>query len=200
MGRALLLLVVSLSICININAQTSDWKLAKNENGIQVYTRKTDASPIKEFKATVIINTDLNTLIETLNNVENYPKWMADCKYAKTLKQVNGNVRYDYIEVNVPWPLENRDIIFSYKSKLDSNKYVAELTSQSDYIDKKEGITRIIKATGKWALSKKSKNEIAVTYQFLGDPEGSIPTWIINLFIVDGPYKTLGNLKEYLKK
>ena len=109
-------LILSLFLIASmLNAQTTEWKLEKNENGIKVYTRKTDEFPIKEFKAIVTLNTDLNTLIKILDNVEDYPNWMKDCTYAKTIKQVNENERYDYATAHVPWPLTDRDMIWHFK-------------------------------------------------------------------------------------
>jgi hypothetical protein len=52
------------------------------------------------------------------------------------------------------------------------------------------------KANGSWEFVKLSNGEIKVTYQFLADPGFNAPNWIIYLFIVDGPFKTLTNLKK----
>ena len=60
-------------------------------------------------------------------------------------------------------------------------------------------IVRIRKAKGKWIFKKNDRKMVDITYQFYGDPEGNIPTAIINLFIVNGPYKTLLNIKNLFK-
>ena len=64
-------------------------------------------------------------------------------------------------------------------------------TGKPNYIPQKKGITRIEEATGSWIFIPVSKNKIMVKYQFVADPGLNIPNWIINLFIVNGPYKTL---------
>ena len=182
--------------------QSGKWKLEKNQNNIKVYTRKTEDSKIKEFKAITTINTSVSTLINVLNDVEAYPEWIQDVKYTKTLKQITSNERYDYYEISVPWPLDNRDIIVHYKIEQDAQTNIvkAKITGKPDYIPKKSGVVRIEKAKGIWQFTPKENGKVQILYQFLGDPAGNIPAWIINLFIVDGPYKTLTNLKEFVKK
>jgi len=192
-----ILVLIFLAIFININGQTSEWELEKNQDGIKIFTRKTDEFPVKEFKAIVTIHTDLNTLIDILNDVENYPKWMTDCLYAKTIKQVNENERFDYATAQVPWPLSDRDMIWHFVLKMDNEKkeYIASSTSEPDYIGKMKGFERLKKSRGLWKF-KEIENNVQVTYMFAGDPGVPVPNWIINMFIVDGPFKTLTNLRK----
>ena len=89
-----------------------------------------------------------------------------------------------------------------YKSQIDTQTKVfkATIISKPNYIPDKSGIVRIEEAKGIWKFTQKENGETKVLYQFLGDPGGNIPSWIINIFIVDGPYKTLMNLKQFVKK
>ena len=52
---------------------------------------------------------------------------------------------------------------------------------------------------GKWEVETVDDKNVLVSYQFLADPEGSLPSWIINMFLVDDPFKTMQNLREYVK-
>jgi hypothetical protein len=55
---------------------------------------------------------------------------------------------------------------------------------------------RIEISQGSWIFKKIDDNRVEVIHQFMSDPGGNIPKWIVNMFIVSGPYKTLENLKE----
>ncbi len=175
--------------------QENKWKLKKSEDGIVVYTREDKTTGNIEFKASIELETTVNTLLKVFKDINTYTEWMADTKLSKTLKTISNTERYIYIEVDVPWPLENRDMPILEKTIITGKCAKIALTGKPNYIPHKDGITRIEKVVGYWEFIPLAKNKVKVTYQFLADPGLNIPNWIINLFIVDGPFKTLTNLK-----
>ena len=68
-----------------------------------------------------------------------------------------------------------------------------------DYIPEKKGIVRMPRSNGVWNVYQVDKQIVKIEYTYGGDFGGSIPSWIINLFIVDSPHKTLINMREYLE-
>lgn len=181
-------------------AQENPWEVAKNKDGIIVYTRETDASSIREFKAVTSIKASLKDVITILNKVEDYPNWMANCQHSKIVKKISDNERIDYMQSVVPWPLDNRDVVTRYKSEVDYEKgfYLATTTSEPTLLEPVEGFVRLKKGLGSWKLEREGE-VINVTYKYNGNPEISIPKWIINMFIVDSPFETLTNLREKLE-
>ncbi len=176
---------------------SSGWKLSKEKDGIKVFTKSNDSSGIKEFKAVTSIKADISQLVKIINDVENYPGWLANCRSSNTYKIINETTRIDYLKTAVPWPLNDRDAVFEFKITIDTDEYFeATMNSVPGIIPEKKDIVRIRKAKGKWIFKKSDKKMVDITYQFYGDPEGNIPTAIINLFIVNGPYKTLLNIKN----
>ena len=124
---------------------------------------------------------------------------MADTKVSKTLKQINSKEKYIYLEVQAPWPLENRDIAIYQKTIITNKGVKISLIGKPNYIANKDGITRIEEAKGTWVFIPLENNKIRVSYQFMADPGLNIPNGIINLFIVEGPYTTLINLKSIVE-
>ena len=184
---------------INVFGQNNKWKLKKNEDGIIVYTREDKVTGNIEFKASVELETSIDALLRVFKNVDGYTKWMADTKVSKTLKTISDTERYIYFEANVPWPLENRDMPILEKTTITSKGAKIELIGKPNYIPQEKGITRINEAKGSWIFLPLPNNKVKVTYQFMADPGLNIPNWVINLFIVDGPYKTLTNLKSIVE-
>jgi hypothetical protein len=41
---------------------------------------------------------------------------------------------------------------------------------------------------------------IKAEYTLYADPGGSVPAWLVNLFIADGPLESFQKLKEHIKK
>ena len=63
---------------------------------------------------------------------------------------------------------------------------------------KNDDLIRITKADGYWSFVPKDQG-VVVTYQMHADPGGSIPKWLVNRAVVDTPYDTLNQLRDYLK-
>lgn len=179
----------------------TEWKLEKTGNDIKVYTRKSEGSNIKEFKAVTTVTANMELLEKLIENVSDYPNWQTNIATAKTLKQVNKTEQYIYYTTDIPWPITDRDIvIYSEKTVSADGIITYNLVSKPDYLEKKDDFLRIKNAKGSWQFTPQGNNKIEVIYQFYGDPAGSIPGWIINMFIVDGPYTTLTNLKNKVEK
>jgi hypothetical protein len=39
-----------------------------------------------------------------------------------------------------------------------------------------------------------------VEYQLLVNPGGNVPAWIVNMAVIDGPFETGVNMREWIKK
>ena len=177
--------------------QGKEWELKKEAKGISVYTRDVDGSNIKEFKATAKIASSQKTVLDILFDIPSYPKWIEDVKYAEIL-HVSDKERNLYYQLSLPWPVKDRDTAMSMKISHQEGKAVLlELTGKNNLIDEKNDFVRMNSVIGQWLISPIDDNNCEVTYQFIADPEGSLPAWVINIFIVDGPYQTLINLEEY---
>lgn len=176
---------------------TPEWVLEKEANGITVYTRTTVGANIKEFKAIMTTTQTMNTLEDLIEKVEDYPNWQENVTTSKLLKQLNPNEQYMHATTNIPWPIKDRDIVMHSKKTIQPNGIVTyTLKSKTEYLEKSDAFIRITDAKGFWEFAPKNEREIQITYQFYGDPAGNLPDWIINLFIVSGPYTTLMNIKN----
>ena len=173
------------------------WKLRKDKNGIKVYTRTLSDSGIVECKVETTAKTEMDKLIRLINDVENYPAWMSNCESASIFKKINDSLRIDYQKTAVPWPMKDRDIVLEFRTVSSNDAYYeAKINAITELIPEKENTVRITEAKGSWVFNKIDKNTIEITYQYYGDPGRNVPSWIIKMFIVSGPYETLLNLKK----
>jgi uncharacterized membrane protein len=174
------------------------WRLEKDKNGVKVYTRPVEGMTIKEFKAVVIINAPVSKLLSMVMDVVAYPKWVANVKSVKILKETGNDEVIYYTEIQVPWPLSNRDNIIRSKIVNDSATGIVKviMTGKPDYLPEYSGIVRIPNAGGYWHFSPLEDGKVEVVMQYLADPAGNIPDWVVNMFVVDGPYKTFLKMRE----
>ncbi len=213
----LLLLIVSLSCLVVLepgdaygfdhrvaeqNLLKEGWKQALAKKDIVVYTRTFETSKVKEFVAVTNINATTSTLVTILRDLKSYPKWYADCKMTDVLDDKSDSELIYYFEIKVPFPFKNRDLIGHWHMQKDSatNMVTIELKEMPTYIPEKNNKVRMPIANGQWILTPKEDGTTDVWYQFIADPAGNIPAWVVNLLIVDGPFESLSNLKKIIKE
>lgn len=193
-----ILIILFTTLFSNFTLAENSWELEKNANGIKVYTRTTASSPIKEFKAITTINADKLKISNILMKINNYVNWYPDISESSLLKIINANERIVYYKLDVPWPADDRDAVMKFEINKQPHEILIKMNSLTGYKAKIDGVVRIGKATGFWKLTTDGK-KTKVIYQFLADPVGNLPAWIINMMIVDNPYKTMIALKEQLE-
>jgi hypothetical protein len=181
----------------------SGWDLKKEKSGIEIYTRSVEGSSFKEFKGiTVIQDVTLIEVLEVIMDVKNYESLFPDCMNARVLEQLGKWHVIEYMQTDGPFPVKDRDSVFDQVAEIDSNGKHAHvsLTPLPDYIAENKDMVRIHKGTGFWDLMVDNDGNVKVTYQFLSDPGGEIPSWLANNFVVNQPFKTLDNLKKRVIK
>jgi protein tyrosine phosphatase len=179
----------------------SEWKLRKDKNGIKVYTRESSDGKSIEFKATTSIQQDIDKVLAIINKTEELHKWQTNLEEAKVIKSVSSTKWYEYSWIDLPWPFANRDAVMLKEVKKDSNGDVTvSMVSKPNTYPVQEDLVRMNTASGFWKLTKQNSQGVNVIYQFYADPEINMPKWLINMFIVDGPFETLTNLKELAEK
>ncbi|WP_136668613.1 START domain-containing protein [Flavobacterium sp. H122] len=190
---------IILLLCLfSINAQSqSDWTLAKNDQQIQIYTRNIQGSKIKEFKAITIIKGDIDKILDMLINFEGYSKWIDGCESGSLLKKLNSGKFVYHIQLSLPWPLKNRDAVIEATLSKDNNGIInLAMTENPTFIKAKADYVRMPKFRGKWVLTPKNNGFVQVEQQIHAEPGGSIPAWVANSKVTDGPLATFVNLKN----
>lgn len=188
-------IIIFLLLAFITSFSQSSWELKKNSQGIKVYLKSVEDSKIKAFKATTTINASLNEIYKVIATAKDYSSWVDQVSYSKCISKSSSNFVV-YYQINLPAGFKNRDIVLDNKiiSKTSKQIKIGLKSAPNSYPIQKKFI-RIKKANGFWLLTKNG-NKTTVSYQFYSDPEGNFPTWLINVFLVDGPYKTLLNLKN----
>jgi regulatory protein YycH of two-component signal transduction system YycFG len=147
------------------------------------------------------VNSPVHLIEKQLDNVNDYPNWQDNCDYAKVIEQQSPNVQYERYYTDTPWPITDRDLVMKMvkeKNKNGSIKYIR--TNAPDKFPLDKDFMRIQEAGGEWLLEPLSEHQSKLTYQFYADPGGSLPAWLVNSFIVQGPYNTFSNLKKLVEQ
>ncbi|NNF02094.1 MAG: hypothetical protein HKN22_05380 [Bacteroidia bacterium] len=178
------------------STQESEWKLAKEKDGIQVFTRKSESSALKDSRVSGEVNAQPEVVASIIMNIDLYPEWVPTCLHAEVLERKGKGLIY-YAEYKAPWPVANRDMIVKIdKQDREGGDIYIDMVGLSDYIDEKNKKIRIPEFRGYWLLEKTEDNTTLATNEFHTDPGGSIPAWLANMTAVDNPLKTFRGLRE----
>jgi hypothetical protein len=184
-------------------AQTSDnWVLKENNDGVKIFTGEVENSKIKAIKVECQLDATLSQLVAVLLDVKNSEEWLYHTASNYIVKQVSPSELYYYSLVEMPWPVSNRDFIAHLKVSQDAITKVVTVDAPciADMVPVKSKVVRIANSKGKWVLSPLSKGRVKVVYTLHAEPGGSIPAWLTNMFVTQGPSQSFKKLKAHLQK
>ncbi len=200
-GRIILFSIVFSALCF-LGYGQENWELKSKKEGISIFTRIFPDSRFKAVKVECELEATLSQLVAVILDVNTGAQWVYSTKSSVLLKQVSPSELYYYSEVNIPWPISNRDFIAQLKVVQDARTRVVTVNGPTlpNYLPVKKDIVRVAQAEGKWVITPTAKNHINVEYTLRMDPGGNIPPWLINLFATKGPYESFKNLKIQIRK
>jgi hypothetical protein len=191
--------VIFLASCFIVNAQSS-WELKKNEDGIKVYTKSSDDSRLKSIRVTCDLQGSLSELTALLLDAGAHTSWVYSTKSSHIVKQISPNQQVYYSEINLPWPLTNRDVVVMMTLRQDPETKVLEVSADAvnSDIPPKKGLVRVSQSSVVWKVAASSPESMRVEYIAHADPGGSVPAWISNMFSTKGPLETFRRLKKLM--
>jgi hypothetical protein len=198
--KTILIILLPILFLFGISSQEKPWTKEMDKNGISVYLRDYQGSQLKEFKAQTKIKAPIKSILKLLIDFKSYPKWVFGNRNTILFENKNNKDFIYYTLIKSPKPVEDRDLIVEFKIVESSDaRCLIKTTTLPKYVNEKPGIVRVKQFTGMWELIKVNETETQVITQCHTEPGGNIPSWLINNFIVTGPYETLDNMKKMLK-
>ena len=178
------------------------WEMVKEDQHLMVYARKAEHSKIKEIKVETEVTGSLSSVIAVLRDIDAYPDWIYNLKSARQLPQATAQENFYYSEIKFPWPLSNRDYIARSQLVQDtlSRAITIDVVGLPEELPKNKGIVRIPEMRINWELTPIDSNRVKIMYHLHSDPGGSVPAWLINMFVDEGPTRSIRNLRSMLEK
>lgn len=200
----LLRLLAAFLIVISGYAFAGDdgWVLARDRDGIKVWTRDIPDYPIRGFKAVMTVNSSLRGLVNLILDTDNASRWVYRTNRIQLLKRDTEAATFIIrVETDFPWPLSDRDVVLDGKIVQDTK--TGAVTIQSHSVDsveypKRPDFVRMPDMQGTWIFRPLGKDLVEVTMLGRADPGGNIPAGIVNLIIQETPYRTMQRMREVL--
>jgi len=192
----------ALVMITNTAMAQNDWKLSTDKEGIKVYTSLMPGSKIKAIRVESTLDATPSELVAMVMDIKNSPQWVYHTKSAALIKQVSPSELYYYSEVNLPWPVANRDFVAHLIVTQDPDTKIVTIAGPvvPGLVPEKKGIVRIDHSNGKWTITPTASGQINVEYTIFVDPGGDLPSWLVNMFATQGPLQIFRSLKQQLQK
>ena len=158
-------------------------------------------SDFKQFKAEVKFKAKLENALAILIDIENMNLWYHRIESVELVQKISETEGTYKIDFDLPWPIANR--VSTVRSKLYhdtktntihiTTRYEPNITIESDAI-------LVDEITSEWIIQPEDDGYLSIYHSGYLDPAGSLPAWITNLGVKDGPINTLTSLQSLLPR
>lgn len=203
LNRLLILLFCFCSIIIKgQEVGEPNWELVNSEDGIEVYTRTTESSSVKEIRIVCLVKSSMETITNFMLNASLYSSWVFKCDSSRLTKKIDNNEFSYYITLDFPFPLDDRDLYVNSTNFIDPTTgiyYARSLKGEPESTQNDEYV-HISEFESSWKISPLGNGNLQIEYKVLSNPGGDIPTWLVNLAITKGPTETMKQLIKMVEK
>ncbi len=171
-----------------------DWKLRKDKDGIQVYTKNIEGSAHAAVRSTTIINgVTLASFVALINDAEACSDWADKCAESYVHERVSDTELFVYTHNDLPFPVKDRDVLAHIKWTQDDTTLEVVMNSEATtgVVDEVEGRLRLTDAKASWRFRPLASGDIEVTSDAHINPGSSLPGWITNRLLVKTPFETM---------
>jgi START domain len=179
------------------------WKLAKEGDGIKVYTRPVPGSAANEFQGIADIDAPIEVIHEVFKDIPSFTQWYGFCKEIKQLQQDSDNHRVIYFVLKTMGPVKDRDMVVDTMDNFDrqAGRLTVVMTGvKEDIVPRQDKYVRMTDINGTYLITRTDPDKAHVIYTVKADPAGYIPAFISNILQKDQPFLTLKGLREMVKK
>ncbi|GAB2540186.1 START domain-containing protein [Spirosoma aerophilum] len=182
--------------------QNDEWKLEKDKNGIQVYSRHLDNSRLKEVKVVCDIKGTLNQLVAFIFDIDRYKEVVYRVKDSYLVRKVSDREFYYYNETSMPWPVQNRDLVLHMTLQQEKDTRIVYIHADNvpGMLPEKKGKVRVPSWYSLWTVQETDNHRLKINYVFQVDPGGELPVWLVNATVAVGPYQSFSMIEETLKQ
>lgn len=178
------------------------WEFVSEQEGIKVFRKSYPNSEVKGVAGETVVNASVGKILWILLDHPHKPEWINRFKEAYTVEEIPPSSNIQYSQFDLPFPASDRDFVFRNDFSVDPELRAVVIDVKS-VVDKtapeREGVVRGEIKRGRYILIPQGDKTI-LQAEYLADPKGMIPTWLINFFQKEWPYKTLDAMRNQLKK
>lgn len=179
-------------------SEDGNWELRKESDGVKIYTTSYDGSDFEAFKAVTVVDASIEQLMAVMINPKSCLEWVHNCVKSSAFGEGDFYDRFAYSVNDMPWPVEDRDYVLRIRTHGNnaSGEVVMELNAVPGAKQESDDYQRVEKSDTLYRFEPVSANKTRMIWVQHTEPNGAIPSWLVNSLVVDIPLKSLKNLEK----
>jgi hypothetical protein len=187
------------SVLANNNIEPTRWETWLTSDTLSVSFRPSQYEHLIEIKAQANLRSSLSAFLYFIQSTENVPYWLDNAKSSKLLRQISANENVFITTFKSYWPVTPREMVI--QSRYWQNEDLSlefNIVDAGKLLPKTKGVIRMHVLSSHWTIIPIEHNTIMVTYRFVVDAKGNIPTWLSEPLALNGIWATLSNIEQQL--
>ena len=182
----------------------SDWVRTGDDDGIVTYKREVRGSDIIALRGEGTIDAPLMRVVSVLLDYARAPEWVDSLAEVRVVRMTGPLefIEYDHVKTP-PVVMMDRDFVCRGKLALDlvHQTFAMLMEPATDpAVPRKDDYVRG-ELRGFWRMqASDGGKKTSVVAEMLGDPKGSVPKWLVNLFQESWARNTLESLRAQVAK
>ena len=191
-------------------ATASEWTLVKEAEEIRVYTTPVEGSDFLAYRGETVVEASAASIVAVLYDTPNCVSWLHECSFGLTLEEVSFEENYIFEQYDLTFPVSDRGVILHATLVWSEGSAIVSIEENNAYCEQNSNprcaqvraldLTPITRSRGAYTLTRIDENRTSVVWQVHAEPGGQIPTWIVNMLVVDMPYYSLLNLRSIVNE
>lgn len=178
------------------------WEFVSESDGIKVFRKSYPGSDVKGVAGETLLNGSIGKVLFMMVDHKHKPDWINRFIEAHTVEEIPPSSNIQYSSFDLPFPASDRDFVFRNDFTVDEKTHgvVIDVKSVADKrAPVRPDLVRGEIVRGRYILIPQGDKTL-MQAEYLADPKGSIPSWLINFFQKEWPYKTLDAMRKQLKQ
>ncbi len=183
--------------------KSTSCSLRLQKNWLKIYTCPVPSSDFLSFVGIAEIDAPQHSVLHLLYDLDAATEWVWKTREMRVLKELSEDEgRIVYQLVSAPWPVSDREIVSQSQGYMDpeTGEVYITITARPDFIPENDNYVRVRQLEGAWNIMPLSETSCRVVFRLHLEPGGEIPSWLANIAVIDTPYNTLANMREFVKR
>ena len=185
-------------------SHASEWQPVDNTtDGIQIFRKEVKGSELVAFRGIGVVDAPLPLVATVIFDTDRRREWVVGLVDSRIIRWGDKDNFIEYDHIGMPFFIKDRDFVLIGKMSFDLSKkeMVFHYHPSDDPSAPRTNYIRGEMIDVTFILSSiDNDKKTRVDAEFLCDPKGWIPKWLVNFALKDWPKTTFRNLrKEVLK-
>lgn len=193
-------LAVACCLLLGASAPAAEWQaLQETSDGIRIFAKEDTASGLIEFRGEGMVDAPLGVVATVIFDMDRRLRWVKGLAETRIVRWEGRDTFVEYDHIDMPTFFTDRD--FVSKIRIHADPARGEMTFRYQTIDD-PAVPPTAYLRGEVIHMRfllRSADNGARTHmdaEFLCDPKGWIPRWLVNFFLKDWPKTTFRNLRK----